>query len=289
MRYQFIEQHRGQFPISRLCQVLGVSRSGYYRWRKRPASARQMANQRLVEQIKRVHTASQARYGSPRIYHDLKAQGVACSRNRVARLMQRYQIRAHGARRYKGTTKRDPAHSVHPNRLAQQFTAGRPNQIWLSDISYIRTREGWLYLAAILDLYSRRIVGWAMRDQMTSALVEEALHMALGQRRPPPGLLHHSDRGSQYTGQPYQSLLQAHQFQVSMSATGNCYDNAPMESFFASLKRELVYQRTYHTRAEARLDIFCYIETFYNRQRRHSALDYLSPIAFEERPRSSSP
>lgn len=271
-----------------MCQVLGVSRSGYYAWRTRTPSAREMANQSLVEQIKQIHAATFQVYGSPRMHQELQAQGYACSPNRVARLMRQAGICAKTTRRYKGTTQRDPTHAVAANVLDQQFWAEAPNQRWLCDLSYIPTREGWLYLACVLDLYSRRIVGWAMNDHMSSQLVHDALRMALRTRRPAPRLLHHSDRGSQYTATDYQALLRDHAFISSMSATGNCYDNAPMESFFGTLKREWVHHHDYHTRQEATTSIFFYIESFYNRRRRHSALGYLSPLEFEAQFHQSS-
>jgi putative transposase len=277
-----MQDHRGEFPVTRLCEALNVSPSGYYAWRKRPVSAREMANQQLVEKIKDVHAASYETYGSPRIYHALRAQGVACSQNRVARLMRLYHIRAKQTRRYKATTKRNKAHPVAPNLLKRDFTADRPDHKWLSDITYIPTEEGWLYLALILDLYSRRIVGWAMLDRVTSALTLAALQMAIRRRQPGCGLIHHSDQGSQYTDQAYQTLLKDHGIQVSMNGVGSWYDNAPMESFIGTLKSELVHHRVYHTREEARPDLFFYIEAFYNRRRIHSSLDYLSPEAYEQ-------
>jgi len=277
-----MDNNRDEFPVTRMCEVLNVSPSGYYAWRKRPVSAREMANQQLVEKIKAVHAASYETYGSPRIYHELRAQGVACSQNRVARLMRLYHIRAKQSRRYKATTKRNKAHAAAPNLLKRDFTADRPNHKWLSDITYIPTEEGWLYLALILDLYSRRIVGWAMLARMTSALTLAALQMAIHRRRPGSGLIHHSDQGSQYTDQVYQTLLKDRGIQVSMNGVGTWYDNAPMESFIGTLKSELVHHRSYRTREEAKPDLFFYIEAFYNRRRRHSSLDYLSPEAYEQ-------
>ena len=258
-----------------------VSRSGYYAWRKQVASQQKMANQALVEEIKVAYQDSNATYGSPRIYKELKESGVKCSENRVARLMRAEGIRAKQVKRFKVTTKTNPAHPVAPNLLGRDFSAKAPDQKWTADISYISTVQGWLYLAIVLDLFSRRVVGCAMSSRMTTSLVTDALKMAIRQRQPQPGLLHHSDRGSQYTGQPYRTLLADHLMVASMSRTGNCYDNAPTESFFGTLKTELVNHRRYETRAEAKTDIFFYIEGFYNRKRRHSTLDYLSPEAFE--------
>jgi putative transposase len=282
MKYQFIAQHHQQFCLSLLCQTLEVSRSGYYAWCKRPLSQQAQANHHLVERIRIVHTASYGTYGSPRIWAELRAQGVGCSLNRVARLMRAHAIRARGKKRRVVTTQADPSQLVAPNRLDRQFEARTPNQKWLTDITYIPTDQGWLYLAGVLDLYARKIVGWAIEPTLTTRLVTQALTMAIQTRQPGTGLLHHSDRGSQYTSIDYQSLLTDHRFQVSMSRAGNCYDNAPMESFFGTLKSEWVDQRHYRTFAEAKTDIFAYIEGFYNRRRRHSALDYLSPEAYEQ-------
>jgi len=282
MRYQFIAQHRDEFPVVRMYQVLGVSRSGYYAWRERPVSAREMANRELYEQIEAVYNDNHGAYGSPRIYRALEQQGVACSENRVARLMRLRGLRAKQTKRYKTTTKRRKSDPVAPNLLKRDFVAQRPNQKWLSDITYIPTQEGWLYLAVVLDLFSRRIVGWAMSDRMTSDLTMEALQMALAHRRPVLALLHHSDQGSQYTDGQYQALLRDYAVQASMNGVGNWYDNAPMESFFGSLKSERVNHQLYRTRDEARADIFYYIEAFYNRRRLHSSLGYLSPVAYEQ-------
>jgi len=282
MRFRFIADHREEFPVIRMCKVLDVSPSGYYAWRKRPPSEREMANQELVKKIEAVYNDSQGTYGSPRIYRVLKRQGVACSENRIARLMRLNHLRAKRSKRYKSTTKRNKAHSVAPNRLQGDFTADRPNQKWVADITYIFTLEGWLYLAAILDLYSRRIVGWAMAERMTGELTIAALEMALQQRCPEPGLIHHSDQGSQYTDGRYQALLKAHGVEVSMNGAGNWYDNAVMESFFGTLKSERVHHRVYEKRDEARADLFEYIESFYNRRRLHSSLGYLSPEEYEQ-------
>lgn len=274
--------HQDGFPVTRLCQMLKVSPSGYYAWRQRPVSEREMANQALVKRIKTVYNDSGETYGSPRVYRELKATGVACSENRVARLMRLGRLRPKQVRGYKSTTTRNKAHPVAPNVLNRDFTADRPDHKWLSDITYIPTGDGWLYLAAILDLYARRIVGWAMSDRMTSDLTLTALKQALRRRQPARGLIHHSDQGSQYTDQAYQAVLKAHRIQVSMNGVGRWSDNAPMESFFGTLKTELVHHRHYGTREEARPDLFYYIEAFYNRRRRHSSLDYLSPEAYEQ-------
>ena len=282
MRFQFIDDHRKVFSVTRMCKALRVSPSGYYAWRSRPVSAREMANRELVKKIETVYYDSYETYGSPRVYHELKAQDVACSENRIARLMRLRGLRAKQVRRYKGTTKRNKRHPVAPNLLKRDFRADRPDHKWLTDITYIPTQEGWLYLAVILDLYNRGIVGWAMSERMTSALTINALQMAIRERRPGGGLIHHSDQGSQYTDGTYQALLKDHGIQASMNGVGTWYDNAPMESFFGTLKSELVHHRVYHTRDEARPDLFFYIEAFYNRRRRHSSLDYLSPEAYEQ-------
>lgn len=281
MRYEFIKEHCQHYPIQLMCRVLEVSVGGYYAWRKRPQSPRTKANQVLLKQIKAIHHHSYGTYGSPRIHAELVAQGTPCSLNRVARLMHRYGIRAKQHQRRRTTTIRNLTDPVAPNVLDRRFQAQGPNRKWVADISYIPTREGDLYLATIMDLYSRKIVGWAMADHLKTELPLAALTMALEQRQPPPGLLHHSDRGSQYTSAVYQSVLNGYHCQPSMSRTGNCLDNAAMESFFGTLKSELVHHRRYHTRTEARSDIFLYIEGFYNRRRRHSALGYLSPEQFE--------
>jgi len=282
MRFQFIEDHRDQFPVIRMCKVLAVSSSGYYAWRGRPASKREMANRALTEKIKEAFKESDETYGSPRIYQVMRKLGLMCSRNRVARLMRAEGLRAKQTRRRRATTKRNKSHRAAPNRLNRDFSAERPNEKWLADITYIPTQEGWLYLATILDLFSRRIVGWAMSDRMTSELTLQALHMAIQRCRPGPGLIHHSDQGSQYTDGGYQAVLRAHHILPSMNSVGSWYDNAPMESFFGTLKSELVHHRLYRTRDEASPDVFYYIEGFYNRRRLHSSLDYLSPEAYDQ-------
>jgi transposase InsO family protein len=267
-----------------MCRVLGVSPSGYYVWRKREPSQHSRQDQRLQRRIIAIHQESRKNYASVKIHKQLKHEGVRCSRKRVIRLMKRAGLVAKRQRCFKRTTQRNPVHPAAPNRLQQLFHAERPNQVWLADITYIATDEGWLYLAAVMDLFSRLIVGWAMDGRMTDALSQQALGMALTRRTPSlHSLLHHSDRGSQYTSGHYQALLERHNIQVSMSGTGNCYDNAPRESFFSLLKTELVHHERYATRQAAKTTIFDYIEVFYNRQRIHGALDYLTPVAFEER------
>ena len=282
MRFQFIEKHRDEFPVVRMCKVLAVSPSGYYAWRGRWPSKREMANRRLMAEVKKAFEESGGTYGSPRIYQVMRKLGLMCSKNRVARLMREAGLRATRSRRFKSTTKRNKAHQAAPNRLNRDFGAERPNQKWLADITYIPTQEGWLYLAAILDLFSRRIVGWSMSDRMTSDLTVNALNMAIDRCRPEPGLIHHSDQGSQYTAEDYQAVLQTHHIVPSMNGVGTWYDNAPMESFFATMKSELVNHRPYRSRDEAGPDVFYYIEGFYNRQRLHSSLGYASPKDHEQ-------
>lgn len=273
--------YRSEFSLRRMCQVLGVSPSGFYAWRKRPPSRRAQANEALLTRIRLAHAQSRQTYGSPRIHAELRAQGVKCGRHRVARLMQRAEIRSWHKRRFLRTTRVNPRLPVATNHLNQSFVAERPNQVWLNDLTYVSTVEGWLYLAVVLDLYSRRVVGWQSSAQLDTALALGAWLMAVGRRCPPPGGLHHSDRGSQYASALYQQHLNARSWTASMSGAGNCYDNAPMESFFASLKTELVHRHTFQTRAEARAALFDYIEGFYNPHRRHSALGYRCPMEFE--------
>lgn len=280
MKYEFIAAHQGEYDIQRMCQALVVGRSGYYAWRRRPTSQRAQANQELLGQIRKVHQASRKTYGSPRIHADLRRTGLLCGRNRVARLMRLHGISAQKrARRFPVTTQRRPGAVPAPNLLAQDFSSPAPNRKWVADITYIDTAEGWLYLAPVLDLYSRMVVGWAMADHMEASLVEAAFRMALVRRHPPSGLLHHSDQGSQYTSLAYQQHLALQACQVSMSRVGNCYDNAVMESFFGTLKTECVTGQ-FATRAQARTTIFEYIEVWYNRHRLHSSLGYLSPVEF---------
>jgi putative transposase len=264
-----------------MCDVMGVSTSGYYSWRDRPLSKRSIDNQKLLTEILAVHGESRQTYGSPRIHARLAARGFWVSKNRVARLMRAEDIRSMRKRRRIITTNSQHAYPIAPNLLQRDFEATKPNQKWLGDITSIPTDEGFLYLAAILDLFSRKIVGWAMEDTMESCLVEQAFSMAVLNRQQVEGLLHHTDRGSQYASGSYQELLTTYHIQVSMSRSGDCYDNAPMESFFSTLKCEQVYLQYYRTRLEARTDIFAYIESFYNRTRLHSSLGYLSPEEFE--------
>jgi len=261
--------------------VLNVSRSGYYAWRKRPLSKRERSNQELLGMIQKVFQTSRRTYGSPRIHEYLRCRGFVCGHNRVARLMRLHKVVARASqRRYPITTQREPGAIPAPNLLKRDFSAEKPNQKWVTDITYIDTAEGWLYLASVMDLYSRKIVGWAMSDQIDSSLTASALQMARITRSPRVGLIHHSDQGRQFTSAAYRQILKAMGCQVSMSSVGNCYDNAVMESFFATLKTECVTEQ-YASRDEARRTIFDYIEGWYNRQRMHSALGYHSPIEFE--------
>ena len=281
MKYFFVEAHEQEFSVKRMSKVLGVSRSGYYAWKEREPSRRAQANTAMLVDIRAIFEKSRKTYGSPRIHTYLRRKGYICGRNRVARLMQERQIvakRAH--KRHPTTTQQRPGDRIAPNLLNREFSADMPNQKWVSDITYIDTAEGWLYLAVVMDLYSRMVVGWAMGEQMDAELVEGAWQMALLNRQPPAGLLHHSDRGSQYTSETYREQLAALECQVSMSRTGNCYDNAAMESFFATLKAECA-NRVFNSKLEASSTIFEFIEGWYNRQRLHSTLDYLSPVDFE--------
>jgi transposase InsO family protein len=282
MSFRFIEDHRAVYPVRLMCAVLEVSPAGYYAWRERPVSARATSNSALLAEIRQVHRESGQRYGSPRVHAVLRAQGRDVSRGRIERLMHRHGIRAVMAppRRVRTT---DSRHNlpIAPNLIARDFTAAAPNRIWLADITYIPTAEGWLYLAAVMDLFSRKIVGWAMRDHMRTELASSALAMAIERQRPAAGLIHHSDRGVQYASHEYRNALAAASITASMSRKADCYDNAPMESFFHTLKTEHVHHRQYRTRAEAARDIFAFIEGFYNRTRLHSAIGYIAPIEME--------
>lgn len=284
MRFAFIRVHRAEFPVGLMCRVLQVARSGFYAWYRRKPSVRQQRQITLDAQIRQVHRESRAVYGSPRVHRELQSRGVSCCENTVAKRMRSGGIRAKTRRRFVvRTTDSRHDHPVAENKLARQFQQARPNQAWAADITYIPTQEGWLYLAAVMDLCSRKIVGWATATHLRAELVCDALRAAVDQRRPPGELLHHSDRGVQYACDEFQGLLTRYGMRASMSRTGNCYDNAVMESFFGTLKTELVYHESYPTHEAARQSLFEYIEVFYNRQRRHSALGYLSPTQFEAR------
>jgi putative transposase len=283
MTFRFIHQHRQAWPVRLLCQTLEVSAAGYYAWLKRPPSAAQQRRDGLLVEIRTIHAQVKGRYGSPRMHAELAARECACCVNTVAKLMHDNDIRSKTARKFRCRTT-DSAHDlpVAENLLNREFKVDSPNEVWLADITYVPTREGFLYLAAVEDLYSRRVVGWSMAENMQSRLVVDALEMAEARRLPSEELLAHSDRGSQYASDHYQSLLGKHGITCSMSEAGQCWDNAPMESFFASLKKELVHDADFATRAEARAALFEYIEVFYNGQRRHSSLGYVSPAEYEQ-------
>lgn len=287
MKYACIHSHLGKFRLRLMCRLLGVSASGFYAWKKRGPSERSRQDRALLVEIERCHKASRGSYGSPRVFRALKEErGLQLGEKRVARLMREAGLRAKTSRRFKTTT--DSAHSfpIAPNVLRRRFSpsfAGTPNRVWASDITYIPTREGWLYLSVVLDLSSRRVVGWSMRETVGSSLVSDALKMALSYRCPEPGLLHHSDRGIQYASAEFRRLLRARRIECSMSRKGDCWDNAVTESFFATLKKELVRDADWKTREEARSALFQSIEVWYNRERRHSAIGYLSPTEYEKR------
>ncbi|MFQ5935117.1 MAG: IS3 family transposase [Acidiferrobacterales bacterium] len=281
VRYQFIEAEKARFPVIGLCRVLQVSRSGFYAWQARPESPRVRQNRRLELKIRAIHRGSRRNYGSPRVHDALREAGEHCGRHRVARLMRAAGLRAKTVRKFRATTDAAHTHPVAENLLAQGFSAQAPNARWVSDITYVPTGEGWLYLAVVLDLFSRAVVGWAMAPRMTAQLVRDALTMALWRRGRVAGLLLHSDRGCQYASDDYQQLLWANGIVCSMSRKGNCYDNAAMESFFGTLKRELVHHERYRTREAAMASIFEYIEVFYNHQRKHSAINYQAPMVYE--------
>lgn len=285
MRYAFIRDHRAGFPVRLLCAVLGVSRSGFYRWLREPVGRWHRRREALVTRIRAVHQGSRATYGSPRVQRALALEGEAPCRNTVATVMKAQGIRALARKRFRPRTT-VPRPSAAPDLLDGRFAADAPDRVWTADITYIRTAEGFLYLAGVMDLYSRRIVGWSMAAHLGRTLVIDALTMAVHRRNPAPGLIHHSDRGSQYASAEFKRLLARHAMRPSMGRRGSCYDNAPTESLWSTLKRELVHVRKFRTRSEARAAIFEYIEVFYNRQRLHSVLGYLSPEAFEDRART---
>lgn len=283
MKYAWIAG-QAEYPVRSLCRALRVSPSGFYAWRSRQPSRRACEDQRLLERIRQLHEQTRQAYGTERLWRALRQQGESCGRNRVRRLRRDHAIQTRRRRRYvqaRGTYQRVPAA---PNHLRWPFKSSRPNAVWVADITFVPTHRGWLYLAALLDLHSRRIVGWAMGERADQALASEALAMALGRRRLAKGAIHHSDQGSQYTSKAYQQQLQQAGLTPSMSRKGMPYDNAAMESFFSSLKQELTHHQPFATREDARTEIFRYIEGFYNRQRLHSSLGYRSPEAFERLP-----
>lgn len=283
MIFGFIAKHRGIWPVAWMCEALGVSRSGFFAWLSRGPSARTRSDEMLGRAIRESFLLSDRTYGARRVWRDMLAEGFSCGLHRIERLMRAQALRARPRRRRLplDTGARDAAPA--PNRLDRQFDALAPNQKWAADFTYIWTAEGWLYVAVVLDLFSRRVVGWSMSSRVTSQFVADALMMALLRRGRPKELLHHSDQGSQYTSDQFQRLLAEHGVACSMSRSGNCWDNAAMESFFSSLKTERITRKTYRSRDEARADVFDYVERFYNPRRRHSTLGYLSPVAFEER------
>ena len=283
MRYRFVAAEQASYPVRLLCRVVGVAASGFYAWLRRGPSQRERQDRSLAEQIAAVFAASRGTYGSPRVHAELRAEGIRVSRKRVARLMREGGLAATIRRRFPRTTDSDHGRPVAANLLEQKFVIDQPDTVWLADISYIPTGEGWLYLAAIKDMATREIVGWSMSDSLEAGSACEALRMAIQRRQPPAGLIHHSDRGVQYACGEYQKLLARHGLRCSMSRRGNRYDNAPMESFFGSLKNELVHRTTFPTRAAARRALFEYLEIFYNRRRRHSGIGFLTPAqAYEQ-------
>jgi transposase InsO family protein len=283
VKFAFISAEKAWAPVSALCKVLGVTRSGFYAWQQRDPSELAIDDQKLALEIAAIHKASAETYGSPRIHAELRAKGLGVSRKRVARLMRELGIRSRRKRRFKATTDSGHTLPVADNVLDRKFDVDAPDVAWVTDITYVWTDEGWLYLAAILDLFSRRVVGLAMSERIDRALVIEALRVAVGRRVPSAGLVHHSDRGSQYASGDYQDALRDLGVVCSMSRKGNCYDNAVAESFFATLKTECIYPRRFATRAQAREAIFHFVEVFYNGQRRHSTLGYVSPMEFEKK------
>jgi len=277
VKYAYMAARGSEYPLGLLCRVLGVSRSGYFAWSGRAESRRSEERRRLLGRIRAVHEASRKTYGSPRIHRQLVAEGERLSRGRVERLMAMGGIRAWQRRRFVATTDSKHRLPVAENLLERAFDVEAPDKVWVSDITHVPTAEGWLYLAGVVDLGTRQVVGWSMSERLDKRLVVEALRLAYGRRKPGAGLLHHSDRGCQYASQEYQELLKEYGMRASMSRKGNCWDNAPMESFFASLKKELVHRERFGTRQEARKALFEYIEVFYNRKRLHSSLGYLAP------------
>ena len=283
MKYEFIQSHCKEYKISRMCEALDVSTSGYYDWLDRPESQRSQENRRLTGKIVYFHQRSGGIYGSPKIHADLEEDGESCSINRVARLMQAADIKSKLARKFVITTDSRNTMAPAPDRLKRCFSVNQPDKAWVSDTTFIPTREGWMYLAVILDLFSRQVIGWSMSKRNNTALVQDALTMAIWRRGEAKDVVVHSDQGSTYASSDYQQQLAAHQLSCSMSRKGECLDNAVAESFFGTLKNELVYHEDYRTRAEARQSIFEYIEVFYNRQRRHAFLNYMTPVEYEEK------
>ena len=283
MRFRFIEEHRDAFCAKRMCDVLDVSTRGLRAYRSRPASRRQRTDMVVLAHIKEQSRLSLGSYGRPRMTEELKELGLDVGHRRVGRLMRENNVRVDRSKKYKATTDSNHSFNIAPNLLNRDFHADHPNQKWAGDISYVWTREGWLYLAVILDLHSRRVIGWAVSNRMKRDLAIRALKMAVALRQPPRGCIHHTDRGSQYCSHDYQKLLRQYGFQVSMSGKGNCYDNSAVETFFKTIKAELIWRRSWPTRRVVELAIFEYINGFYNPRRRHSALGWKSPVAFERK------
>ena len=282
MRFAFIAKHRGIWPAGWICEALGVSRGGFYAWLSRPRSRRSRNDEELGAKVRASFLASDRTYGARRVWHDMLAEGIECGLHRIERLMRLQGLKSRPRRRRMPVDTGERCSSaVAPNVLDRAFEASSPNRKWIADFTYVWTAEGWLYAAAVVDLFSRRVVGWSMNAAMTAQLVTDALLMAVWRRGKPGALLHHSDRGSQYTSEQFQRLLSDHGITCSMSRSGNCWDNAAMESFFSSLKTERIGRKIYRTRDEARADVFDYIERFYNVKRRHSAIGYKSPMEFE--------
>lgn len=281
MKFQFIQEQSARFLVEKMCRVFKVSRSGYYAWTTRLPSPRQIENEQLTMSIRRIFIQSRKTYGAYRIHLDLMDEGKSCGKNRVAALMQRSGLCAKARRKYRNTTDSHHHLPLAPDLVKRDFSATEANQLWTSDITYIWTAEGWLYLAIILDVFSRKIVGWAMKERMRKDLILDAIIQAMGRRHHQPGTIFHSDRGSQYASHAVRNLLKQRGFQQSMGKTGSCYDNAITETFFHSLKTELIHGESIETRQQAQQMIFDYIEVFYNRERRHSAIGYLAPAVFE--------
>jgi len=282
VKYAFIERHHERFTVTRMCDLMAVSQSAYYDWLKRPESARSLEDRRLSKKVKESHEKSRKTYGARRILKDLVDDNESISRTRVGRLMKQQGLESKGKRKFKATTNSNHGRPVAANLLDRAFMVEQPDTVYAGDITYIQTDEGWLYLAVLIDLYSRAIVGWAMSERMPAQLANDALMMAIWKRKPPKGLMVHSDRGSQYASDLYQKTIKDNGFICSMSRKGNCWDNAPSESFFHTLKTELTYHRRYQTRQEAKQEIFEYIEVFYNRQRRHSTIGYQTPLGYDK-------
>jgi len=283
MRFAFVDEHRTQVPVERLCRIMNITSRGYRAWRGRPISQRQRDDLVLLAHIREQHRLSLGSYGRPRMTEELKEIGLSVGHRRVGRLMRQNGFRVVRTRKYKVTTDSNHRFNIAPNVLDRNFMAQAPNQKWAGDISYIWTAEGWLYLAVMIDLHSRRVIGWAVSNRLKRDLAIRALDMAMRLRRPPPGCIHHTDRGSQYCSHDYQKRLRQHGFKVSMSGKGNCYDNAAVETFFKTVKAELIWRHKWRTRRQAEMALFEYINGFYNPRRRHSALGGKSPIAFERK------